>query len=175
MWKQEQRLSLRSLLTNRNLWLLSIQSKFLIDPGRRPAQRAHLDPLRRVDLGAQFFGGEIKFIRRQPKIVRGIGFGITFFQSLKSSCEIILNRDRLIDYEHRVLQIIEDAGAACTNYGDEPFPTGKAFTFFRKDRAVTQRTRKAPIPPTLASSHRPFTKVPSRNDEFAHRRDLNLC
>src|SRR5437870_11117288 len=114
MWKQEQRLSLRALLTNRNLWLLSIQSKFLIDPGRRPAQRTHLDSWRRVDLGTQFFGGEIKFMRREPEIVRGIGFGITFFQNLKSSCEIIFNRDRLVDYEHRVLHIIEDAGASRT-------------------------------------------------------------
>ena len=113
-------------------------------------------------------------MRCEPKIVSRISFSVTLFESLKSRGEKALNRDRFIDYEHGVFQIIEDARAAFFSDRHQPLPTGKILPFIGKHSAVAQGTRKTFIAPTLACSRSPFAEVFGLGREFAHGRDFDF-
>src|SRR5436853_4159000 len=159
MRKEEQRFPLGPHFSNRTRWLLRIKRDFLIHLRRRSPQCAQLHPLKRINPGAQFFRGEIKLMRCEPKIVVGISLSVTLFESLKSRGKKAFNRDRFVDYEHGVFQIIEDARAAFLSDRHQPLPTGKILAFVGKDSAVAQRTRKTFIAPALAGTRGPFTEV----------------
>ena len=61
------------------------------------------------------------------------------------------------------------------NERNQPFPTRKTFAFIGKDRAIAQAARETALPPTSARLRGPFAKVPLRDCQFAHGRDLDLC
>ena len=92
MRKEEQRFPLGPHSSKRNRWLFRIKGDFLIHLRRRTPEGAQLHPLKRINSGAQFFRGEIKLMRCEPKIVGRISFSVTLFQRLESRGEKALKR-----------------------------------------------------------------------------------
>src|SRR5439155_9686301 len=84
------------------------------------------------------------------------------------------DRDRLIDDEHRIFQVIKDAGVLLPNERDKPFPPCEVFTFIGKDRAVAQAAREPFLTPAYARVRSPLPKIARGHEYFAHRGDFDL-
>src|SRR2546423_15694544 len=79
----------------------------------------------------------------------------------------------LVDYEHRVAEMIENRRIAIHRDWDQPFPTGECLSFVGERGAVAQRAREAFVVPAFAGGFAPELKIDRGDPELPHWRHFN--
>src|SRR6185436_13774861 len=89
--------------------------------------------------------------------------------------EIRVECRRLINNQHRILQVIKNGGISFPYNWHQPFPTDKAFGFVGKNRAIAKRAGVAIVCPAFPSYIGPFPKISRSHSQFAHGNDFDFA